>query len=748
MAENKEIIYGIKIKTGDSESQILSVKEALEGVEDAIRNVSKASASDAAAEQFEKLNKIVDESVLSIQELGTAADNYKNIALAAGKESPIGQAAIQKAAELEKQMDETQQSVANLAQKGQSLNAALQLSSSVIAGYTAFQSIQQLIGDENEDLLKDIAKLQAATSLLAAVEQIRLSLQKETILAQKLSAVGTRLLAIQQAFLAKTTLAAASATTALRAAIIATGIGAVIVAVASLVAYWDEITAALGGATKAQKLYNDAVDESAASIAEETVKLDRLLDVAKDESKSREERQNALNEIQDTYPGYLDNIDLETINSEKATKAVEKLTAAIESKARIQALNNVLTEEFEKQIKLETKGLEETTEWWHKVIGAGTNAIVQKQFSIEMFKREKGAIEENIETIKNLIKAEEDLTDASKVESAERMLARIVEAEEVAATGRKESAKKREERRKQAEADRKALAQEWALYEKFLEDNKKAAEKARLDRIKKAVDDANLLDDFLRMKEDAKIELTADRFERERMLVEQEFEDKLAKLEEEGLLTTEMEMAILADRNEKLKAIDQDYIDWQKDQDEKETDGKIENWDRFAKFATASIDTVSGLTAAAYNMEIKAAAGNEVLLERIRKKQFQAEKVLNIAQGVVNGIGAVIRAYREGGPIAAIATGLAVAAQLAKMASTQYKSAGTSGVAAVDTNTQTSSGVQPNAFAAGGSFNQGSTLNPNNDGGNNSPFQKVIVVGSEIEAQLNQDKKAELAATI
>jgi hypothetical protein len=177
MAE--EIIFNLDVNTGDSAKEIESVKEGLEDVEDALRNVKKESRQDVAAKEFAKLNKIVDESVLSIQELGTAADNYKNVALAAGKETPIGKEALKRAADLEKQLDETQKSVANLATKGKELQGALDIGTGVLGGYAAFQGVSALAGVESEKFEQTLIKLQAAQATLAGIQAIRNTLDKE-----------------------------------------------------------------------------------------------------------------------------------------------------------------------------------------------------------------------------------------------------------------------------------------------------------------------------------------------------------------------------------------------------------------------------------------------------------------------------------------------------------------------------------------------------------------------------------------
>ena len=141
------------------EGELLSINEQLVEVEDSLGNLSKEIAKGEAAKAFEKLDAIVEKNVLSIRDLGVAADNYKNIALAAGETTPIGQAALEKAAQMETEMDRLNQSVASLAEGGRNLNVAMQIGTSVFAGYAAFQGVTALLGEKNEDLQKTFVKL-------------------------------------------------------------------------------------------------------------------------------------------------------------------------------------------------------------------------------------------------------------------------------------------------------------------------------------------------------------------------------------------------------------------------------------------------------------------------------------------------------------------------------------------------------------------------------------------------------------
>lgn len=183
----------IKGEVDIDDSDLSSTEEKLTGIEKAIRNVSKADALSAAEKNFEELNKVIKDSALSVQDMGKAVENFKNIAAVAGRESPIGQKALQQAAELQDKMDGLTRDVSNLANDGRKLQSALQLGSTVVAGYQGFQSVTALLGVENEELLETITKLQAAQGVLSAIETVRLNLEKESFLVIQAKTTATKI---------------------------------------------------------------------------------------------------------------------------------------------------------------------------------------------------------------------------------------------------------------------------------------------------------------------------------------------------------------------------------------------------------------------------------------------------------------------------------------------------------------------------------------------------------------------------
>ena len=237
-----------------------SVKE-VQKLEDAIAEINNTSSSLTVDEKFEMLNSTLDTTTATFGEMSQAIESYKTIALNAGRESPVGKEALLRASQLKDRIADIDREVDNLALDAQYLQGALQISGGVIAGYQAFAGVTALVGDENEALMETMVKLQASMSVLQAIEQIRLATEKESVAMQTLNNAKTKIaIGLQKAY----AFAVGTGTPAmkgLRAALLATGVGAIIVALGTIVAYWDDIKGAVSGLSSEQKKRNKQLEE-------------------------------------------------------------------------------------------------------------------------------------------------------------------------------------------------------------------------------------------------------------------------------------------------------------------------------------------------------------------------------------------------------------------------------------------------------------------------------------------------------
>lgn len=90
-------------------------------------------------------------------------------------------------------------------------------------------------------------------------------------------------------------------------------------------------------ATEAQKELNKANAEAATQCRSEIVELSKLLEVAKDKTLSDTARKEAIQKLQEKYPGYLKNLSLENIRSQQTAESVANLTNLIMAQAKARA---------------------------------------------------------------------------------------------------------------------------------------------------------------------------------------------------------------------------------------------------------------------------------------------------------------------------------------------------------------------------------------------------------------------------
>jgi len=130
----------------------------------------------------------------------------------------------------------------------------------------------------------------------------------------------------------------------MRGILVASGIGALIIAVGVLAANWEEVTAAIEGTTKAQKQYNEVVQESLKNSADERVALQQLLVVQGDEKVSRENKLTLFHEQQKLYPATLGNYTDEEFLLGKVNSKIKDQISLIKERALVTVLEGKLVE--------------------------------------------------------------------------------------------------------------------------------------------------------------------------------------------------------------------------------------------------------------------------------------------------------------------------------------------------------------------------------------------------------------------
>ena len=261
MAENRTINIKINQNADKAEQSFKSYNKELGNTKKQYDAVLKSGKP--FDQQLEDINRIVKETPLNVRDMNKQIQAYQSIALSAGRETPVGKQALEQAAQLRDRYQDIQNETKRLADDQRNLEGAMQGISTGVAVYGGVQSAMALAGTESEQLRETLVRLQAAQTLMNSINQVATALEKESALMLTLKNVKTKALTISQTLYTAATGKATKATKAFKAALITSGIGALVVALGAIVAYWDDIMAAMGGAAaEGQELLNQAIEQA------------------------------------------------------------------------------------------------------------------------------------------------------------------------------------------------------------------------------------------------------------------------------------------------------------------------------------------------------------------------------------------------------------------------------------------------------------------------------------------------------
>ena len=240
----------------------------------------------------------------------------------------------QRAGQLKDQIGDTKARINALASDTYKLDAMTQAVTGIAGGFAVAQGAMAVFGSENEDLQKAILKTQGAMAILQGVTEITNILQKE-------SAFSTFFLSSAQKANAVATEGATNATKGFSRALIATGIGAIVVALGTLIAYWDDLKSAVESTSVSTKIASDTFEGIGGKFAESQVKVNSLIKQFENYNTTTSRRKEILKELEKISPNYF-NKELKNINDLK--KAQEAFNKALLQQAIIEASRKKITE--------------------------------------------------------------------------------------------------------------------------------------------------------------------------------------------------------------------------------------------------------------------------------------------------------------------------------------------------------------------------------------------------------------------
>lgn len=270
-----------------------------------------------------------------------------------------------------------------------------------------------------------------------------------------------------------------------------------------------------------------------------------------------------------------------------------------------------------------------------------------------------------------------------------------------------------------AEANKKNLAD----YQKHLDDKKKAEDKA-LDDYKKYMDEQYAYHKIIQDK------IKAD--------LHQENIDNRKRLEakhEEVVYFGDEELNATNDKFQKT-------LDASKETDNKLKSEKEKRFDENIALTRKGLEATQALTDLYFAHQLKQNKGNAQKELEIRKKQFQVNKAFGVANSIVDGVQAIVKALNNPYPlniVLAAITGVLATAATVKIASTKFDDGGGSSGSAGDIGSSNISAPvipQPN--------NTTTQLNPNGtqqgQGGANTG-QPIVIKNEIVETQITEKQE-------
>jgi len=617
-------------------------------------------------------------------------------------------------------------------------------------GFSAFQGTLGLIGVESQDVEKMILKVQSAMALSQGLQGLMEA--KDSF--KQLGAV------ISDTF------------KGIKGALLASGIGAFVVLLGTVVAYWDDISEAVGFASAGQKAYNSTLEQytqGAKEAIQTTQKVGTAFEMAKEGVISKEEALATYNEtLGDSFGKATTLAEAEKLYNDK----VDDYVKAMALRAQANALFELSAQKAAEQV---TSAMEDNTTFLDKSVAglkiafsSTENAVgyinkQQKQRTKErnaQLEKEKVSIEN---VAKSLLKEAETTEKANGIKS---------ESEIKLANERKQRAKEvkdvEEAKKKEALENIQALEAEYALYQKteqekeifaIQEKYKKALEDAKkygkdnsqlllaqknelndidakykqleVERAEKTAEELKAIQektnaDYIQAQDDRfalENELTLNEDEKKKLALQQAYEKQIEIAgDDEGLIKQATKKL-----QDDLTAIDEESAKKRKEAKKQE------------------ILAVAQMSADALNLIATIAEDNAGKDLGRQKKAFQIRKAANLAQATVDGTKAVLSTYADtpGGPvIKGIAAGLAGAfalVQIRKIAMAKFEGGAPSGGGGGsmgggnDTATQTVTSSAP-------SFQIVGNAGTNPLGGLGGAPIKAYVVSSEVTTSQQLDR--------
>jgi hypothetical protein len=265
-----------------------NIEKLRQGFNDAISVIKKAGGEMSA--DVAKSAKSIEEKLASIATRNPTMGTVRQLtqlameARALGPEfGKVADQFIKEAGRIKDSIGDARAEVAYFASDTRRIDAVLGGVQAVTGAFGALQGITALLGAENEDMQKTMMKLHAAMSVVSGLQAVMSALEAESTVRKGASVAMTKL---QTYVMGQATVAAR----AYSAALLATGAGAILVAIGLVVTVFQNMSSEIDKAKKRleqfQKIQERSLTLGQRQIKEEERKTDLAISQAKAQGKS------------------------------------------------------------------------------------------------------------------------------------------------------------------------------------------------------------------------------------------------------------------------------------------------------------------------------------------------------------------------------------------------------------------------------------------------------------------------------
>jgi hypothetical protein len=746
---NKEAVFSLRVDTGSSVQQIQKLDQELSNINkdsndaqdqfnqltseikktsELVDKLSKSFGensleADNARKELSKLTTAYDELSKSATDtgatfediygdlqplttrMGEAEDRLYELALAGDTTSKEYQDLLATVVKFRKAQIETDMVVDNAAKTfGEKLAGGIGTATELFSG---FESVTALVGVENENLVQTMVKLQAVQGLAASIQEIQNKLKEKDALLTGVQTVAQKVytLAVGQSV---------GAMKALRVALLATGIGAIIVALAAAADALGLFGESSEEAEKAQAKLDEQIKNTTNSLKEQQSLTNELIqstekdtarlvaqaklrgDSEKEVSRIKSEqsglqRRLLANDVESAKKAYYKALNDRKVTLDQLTE-FENLYFGSKKKLRdFDSANEIKV--LENAVKVQENSRQKQKEANDKARDAAEKARDQRKEDLAKIQEVEEAYALAGESLKNqeiitetkkyneLIKlAEKNGYDTTTLRLALRDSLNNIDNkyDDIQRANEERRAKEQkdleiaEKNRKEA-IRREDIAIEEAFFDEYnaallsAQQTEEQAVNSKYFILKEGAEKYGL--DIIRLTELNEQEITKiqNKYQAERLQKQldnaQFVFDQLSALNDAFSALEDARMQNMQTRaNDELSALDAKH--------KKELEGQNLTADQ-----KKAID--DKYAAAKYQIELK----NFNALEAIKKKQFERDKILRIGQAAIDTASAIVKGIAQFGPppspagIAAIASAALIGAtQIAAIAATKYQS--------------------------------------------------------------------------